>query len=149
MPEETIAEQSITPDVMDRLTDFMLTTLEQAKDAITEGGKIVGKELPLFVEDYLNWAIVENVIEVTVWSVILIISLFFLKRVNGYMKKMMCGDNCIDCPCVILYLVLMGMYCLTFLIPLGNIVSNVKTICKVKYAPRVYIVDKLMELNKR
>jgi len=145
MPEEVVEEilvEAARPELQERLLDFLMTTLTESKEAIIAGTEVVVDELPKFAHDYVMWGITGNLVDAFYWSIPCVVCIVLFYKAFKWFKSMV-GENPDDKDIgfAVVSMVISGAFLTIF----AAVVTNrVKHAAQAYYAPRAYLVDKLL-----
>jgi hypothetical protein len=145
---EVGASQMTEEQLKLRLYEFLINSLEGAKDLLKKGGDLVIDELPKFVKDYCTWGVIDGLVSAAIWLAIIIVAIWLGRKLFykawGNKKKEIEGLDGDD-EKTILTVVVVLLFIGCVLAGTLGLVPNVKQAFKAAYAPRAYIADKLLD----
>jgi len=117
------------------LTERILQVIDYSGDLVKDGTEFIKEQSPLVVQEFLKWNFMEGLITaILTGSIILSVIMFCVvsrKKFDGWIKA---TDGFVIVP------IIPGFFIVCVLIGAGFI-PNVKKCLKIKYAPRVYLIE--------
>lgn len=108
---------------------------EASKASLGKAATFAYEQAPLLVQEFLTWKILDNIFGI-VLAIFAIIGLcYFAKKMQAEIPKINTDEDAVAYVFGVIAPIIVSvlLFCLT--------VSYVKDICKIKMAPRVYLVE--------
>ena len=131
-------------------TDLLSKALQEFSAVYTAGKDFVITEAPLVIQEYLTWLCVESITNLVFSAVVGLVALgciigaVYIVKSKKYLDK----NNTLSEAGAIgaVTLATGGFVCFLIMCLTGNPVDSTKQLLKVKYAPKVLLLEKAQDL---
>lgn len=117
-------------------------------DAAQKIGDFAANEVPPFIKEFLNWKFWECGVKIGITTIILIISLAFIKWLYSILKTDMKDNNDADVQ-VLFFYITTGFVIVNTIIFFTSTVSNVLDMIQIAIAPKVYLIEYASQFIKK